>query len=270
MVLTTYLWIQDLGAEGGTLGAPPPFRVRGGACAAIATMAALEEPSILVNSPLKRLGAAVVTPSPVKVPRQAAPDPSPEPRQPSAASPDPRTKSPRDMRYAQRVFRQDAASVQSCLRFDRREAPLVSPAARAPAAASSSRTPTATCAKSPRSSTKKKKQRKKTWKRALKRMLYRLLASFTFIFHNGVYVDTTAVAAAIRGAASTAAGGAWSYLRRLQMPVWANGEASLAPAQQEGHGREGGGQWGPCAEPESADGAALNPHGELCGGRRNW
>ena len=87
---------------------------------------------------------------------------------------------------------------------------------------------------------------------------------------NGVYVDTTAVAAAIRGAASTAAGGAWSYLRRLQMPVWANGEASLAPAQQEGHGREGGGQWGPCAEPESADGAALNPHGELCGGRRNW
>ena len=154
--MTTYLWIQDLGAEGGTLGAPPPFRVRGGACAAIATMAALEEPSILVNSPLKRLGAAVVTPSPVKVPRQAAPDPSPEPRQPSAASPDPRTKSPRDMRYDQRVFRQDAASVQSCLRFDRREAPLVSPAARAPAAASSSRTPTATCAKSPRSSTKKK------------------------------------------------------------------------------------------------------------------
>ena len=154
--MTTYLWIQDLGAEGGTLGAPPPFRVRGGACAAIATMAALEEPSILVNSPLKRLGAAVVTPSPVEVPRQAAPDPSPEPRQPSAASPDPRTKSPRDMRYDQRVFRQDAASVQSCLRFDRREAPLVSPAARAPAAASSSRTPTATCAKSPRSSTKKK------------------------------------------------------------------------------------------------------------------
>ena len=67
MVLTTYLWIQDLGAEGGTLGAPPPFRVRGGACAAIATMAALEEPSITVNSSLKRLGTAVVTPSPVKV-----------------------------------------------------------------------------------------------------------------------------------------------------------------------------------------------------------